>query len=373
MPAVMSETACTSACSATWPNRVGMPRPITASASIDAFMPATRWLNDCRPFLSPPIKNDAPSTSSVLPRIDPVIDAVATSSCPARMANMVMISSAALPKVAFNTPPILGPALAPSCSVATPTIQASATRAAAETRNTIVLAADASASAPAAAAMITARATEMVSIRLRPRVTARSYPSARWRSAHRDQTRRRDGAQPTAVAVAVIPPAQLVATGAGQRHHPPKTAALPHPGRADGMPAAAGRADLCKHRTAGQRGQGATREQERHPRPERSRRGASPERRDHVDRAAAGDGRPRRLRPQVDRTTIRAARPRPQPQRPAALRAGRAPPLANADRRSALDEHARSGDAALGVAEHAVQDDRPPVPQRPRPRGKCRD
>ena len=122
------------------------------------------------------MKNDAPSTSSVLPRIDPVIDAVATSSCPARMAKIVMISSAALPKVAFSTPPTLGPALAPSCSVATPTIQASATRAAAEAMNTAVLATDASASAPAAAAMITARATEMVSNRLRPRVTAQIVP-----------------------------------------------------------------------------------------------------------------------------------------------------------------------------------------------------
>ena len=58
-----------------------------------------------------------------------MIDAVATSSWPARIAKMVMISSAALPNVAFSTPPILGPALSPSCSVATPTIQASATSA----------------------------------------------------------------------------------------------------------------------------------------------------------------------------------------------------------------------------------------------------
>ena len=41
----------------------------------------------------------APSTSSVLPRIDPVIDAFATSISPAWMAKIVMISSAALPKV----------------------------------------------------------------------------------------------------------------------------------------------------------------------------------------------------------------------------------------------------------------------------------
>src|SRR6185312_5397261 len=170
MPAVTSETACTSGWLATWPNRVGMPRPITASASIDAFIPATRWLNDCRPFLRPPMKNDAPRTRSVLPRIDPVIEAVATSSWPARMAKIVMISSAALPKVAFSTPPTLGPLLSPSCSVATPTIHASVSSASPDARNTAVLGAEARSSAAANAQHAAAAAIEAVSNRLGRRV-----------------------------------------------------------------------------------------------------------------------------------------------------------------------------------------------------------
>ena len=174
MAAVTSETACVSAWSPTRSNSVGMPRPITASVSIDAFIPATRRSNVCRPFRSPPSRNERPSTSSVLPRIDPVIDALATSISPARIAKIVMISSAALPNVALSTPPIFGPALSPSCSVATPTIHASATSASAETRNTRVFAAPSEAhgargSAEAAAAPATASCSE----RFRPRVATR--------------------------------------------------------------------------------------------------------------------------------------------------------------------------------------------------------
>ena len=39
----------------------------------------------------------------------PVSDALTTSSQPAKRANRAMISSAALPKVAFSSPPIPGP------------------------------------------------------------------------------------------------------------------------------------------------------------------------------------------------------------------------------------------------------------------------
>ncbi len=101
------------------------------------------------------------------------MDAVAISSCPSRIAKMVMISSAALPKVAFNTPPTFGPALAPSCSVARPTTHASSTSASPETTKTAVFGADARSSAPAAAAMTAAAPTDRVSNRLRPRITGR--------------------------------------------------------------------------------------------------------------------------------------------------------------------------------------------------------
>jgi len=103
--------------------------------------------------------------------MEPVIEAVAISSCPSRMANTVMISSAALPKVAFSTPPTFGPVLAPSCSVATPTTQASSTSARPETTNTAVFGADARSRAPATAAMTAAAPTDRVSNRLRPRIT----------------------------------------------------------------------------------------------------------------------------------------------------------------------------------------------------------
>src|SRR6476659_886603 len=144
---------------------------MTASASIEAFMPAMRWSNVWIPFLRPPTRNDAPRTRSVLPRIEPVMDAVATSSCPARIAKIVMISSAAFPNVAFRTPPTFGPELSASCSVATPTIHASATSASPEATKTAVLAAPARSSAPAATEMTTATATDACSKRFKPRFT----------------------------------------------------------------------------------------------------------------------------------------------------------------------------------------------------------
>jgi len=53
----------------------------------------------------PPARNEAPSTSSTLPMIEPVSDALTTSSWPLVNATMAMISSAALPKVALRNPP----------------------------------------------------------------------------------------------------------------------------------------------------------------------------------------------------------------------------------------------------------------------------
>ncbi|MEI2827882.1 MAG: hypothetical protein V9F04_16900 [Dermatophilaceae bacterium] len=46
-------------------------------------------------------------TSSRLPMIEPVIEAFTRSSRPALIATMVMMSSAALPSVAFSSPPML--------------------------------------------------------------------------------------------------------------------------------------------------------------------------------------------------------------------------------------------------------------------------
>src|SRR6476646_7944223 len=172
MTAVMSEIVCVSApVPRAAANAVGSPRPITARASIEAFIPAIRWSNVWIPFRRPPSRNEAPSTRSVFPRIEPVMDAVATSSWPARMAKIVMISSAAFPNVAFRTPPTFGPELSPSCSVATPTIQASAISAAPESTKTAVLGASTNVSPAATADRIAATATDPCSNRLRPRFT----------------------------------------------------------------------------------------------------------------------------------------------------------------------------------------------------------
>ncbi len=57
---------------------------------------------------------------SRLPRMLPVIDALTSSTIPARSATSAMISSAALPNVALSRPPTVGPVRAERCSVASP-------------------------------------------------------------------------------------------------------------------------------------------------------------------------------------------------------------------------------------------------------------
>ena len=52
--------------------------------------------------------------------IDPTIEALTTSCRPSPSANRAMISSGALPKVTFSSPPIPGPERAASSSVASP-------------------------------------------------------------------------------------------------------------------------------------------------------------------------------------------------------------------------------------------------------------
>ena len=50
----------------------------------------------------------------------PVIDAFTSSTRPARSATIAMMSSAALPKVALSSPPMVGPVRCARCSVASP-------------------------------------------------------------------------------------------------------------------------------------------------------------------------------------------------------------------------------------------------------------
>ena len=59
-------------------------------------------------------------TSRMLPRIEPISDALTTSCRPSLSAKNAMISSGALPKVTLRKPPIPGPERAASSSVARP-------------------------------------------------------------------------------------------------------------------------------------------------------------------------------------------------------------------------------------------------------------
>src|SRR5262249_37831513 len=80
---------------------------------------------DCDWRPSPPTKNESPSTSSRLPTMLPVIDALTSAMCPLLSATIAMISSAALPNVAFRKPPSAGPDRCASSSVPRPISPAS--------------------------------------------------------------------------------------------------------------------------------------------------------------------------------------------------------------------------------------------------------
>src|SRR6266403_2273720 len=77
-------------------------------------------LNRCSLYFVPPHKIDSPSTSRMLPIIEPAIDALTTLLRPFESAITAMISSAAFPNVAFNNPPAPSPIRAASASVARP-------------------------------------------------------------------------------------------------------------------------------------------------------------------------------------------------------------------------------------------------------------
>ena len=72
----------------------------------------------------------------MLPRIEPISDALTTSCNPWPSANSAMISSGALPKVTFIRPPIPGPDREASSSVALPISAAVGMIPSAEVKNT---------------------------------------------------------------------------------------------------------------------------------------------------------------------------------------------------------------------------------------------
>lgn len=88
---------------------------------------ASYTLKLCLLYFSPPTKKERPPTNNKFPRTDPVNEANTTSISPARKAKIEIISSTAFPKVAFNSPPILGPDTIAKLSVALPIKAAKAT------------------------------------------------------------------------------------------------------------------------------------------------------------------------------------------------------------------------------------------------------
>ena len=87
----------------------GTNRPMRARTRSAAFETAILALKCCEPFLRPPISALRPRTSSRLPMIEPVSDALTTSIRPACRAKNAMISSAMLPNVALRMPADLRP------------------------------------------------------------------------------------------------------------------------------------------------------------------------------------------------------------------------------------------------------------------------
>ena len=68
----------------------------------------------------------------------PVIEPRTTPGSESAIASSAMISSGALPKLAFSSPPIPGPVCSAACSVASPISHASGTSDAAASRNSAV-------------------------------------------------------------------------------------------------------------------------------------------------------------------------------------------------------------------------------------------
>src|SRR4051812_34535112 len=97
-----------------------MARAAAASRSMPDCTVAAVRSNRWRSWRSPPTNIAAPRTSRMLPRIEPISDALTTSCRPAPSAKSAMISSGALPKVTLSRPPIPGPERAASSSVALP-------------------------------------------------------------------------------------------------------------------------------------------------------------------------------------------------------------------------------------------------------------
>src|SRR5262249_16972498 len=98
----------------------GQSMAATAMESSPAFASAACRLKVCSLRRQPPTTMAPPATRSRFPRIEPVTDAFTTAFSPLVSAMTARISSAALPNVAFNRPPHVGPRRTARLSVASP-------------------------------------------------------------------------------------------------------------------------------------------------------------------------------------------------------------------------------------------------------------
>jgi len=93
---------------------------MTANMSSPELCLASNTLKFCRLNFNPPTKKDNPITSRRFPITEPVKEASTTPIRPAFNEKMEIINSTAFPNVAFNNPPIRGPATIVKLSVALP-------------------------------------------------------------------------------------------------------------------------------------------------------------------------------------------------------------------------------------------------------------
>ncbi len=110
----------------------------TASSSISEVTFAAVRSKYWRSRLRPPISMAAPITSRMLPRMEPISEALTTSCSPSLSAKKAMMSSGALPNVTLRNPPMPGPERAASSSVARPISAAVGMTPAAEVRKITV-------------------------------------------------------------------------------------------------------------------------------------------------------------------------------------------------------------------------------------------
>ena len=88
---------------------VGIAIAATASTSTTAMVRTGAASNTWRPLRRPPAKNARPSTSRLLPRIEPISDVCVRTTRPSCRAKIEMNSSGRLPSADWRTPVVPGP------------------------------------------------------------------------------------------------------------------------------------------------------------------------------------------------------------------------------------------------------------------------